>query len=161
MKSALFIVKVGDQKWANDIMVELGGPFAQNTFSAPYYTSGIKDPTHYICSWNMSGSLYNLFKGKIIKDKIEDKITLLNKKEEIEKEIDKKVDEELDKKIISEQAKNPLVDTSKIKVHTKVITKIQNDYRIDSYLKDLGFTDSEVKPKDPKEYPKEEEVKPK
>lgn len=154
MKSALFIIKVADQKWANDIMEELGGPFAKNTFTVPYYTNGIKEPTHYISSWNMSGSLYNLFKNKITKDKIEGKITLLDKKVEIDKKIDIKIDEELDKKIAEEQAKNPLVDTSKIKVDTKTIIQIQNNYRIDSYLKDLGFTDSEVKSKI-------EEIKPK
>lgn len=155
MKSALFIVKVADQKWANDIMEELGGPFAKNTFSVPYYTSGIKDPTHYICSWNMSGSLYNLFKGKITKDKIEDKITLLDKKVEIEKEVDKKIEEELDKKIIAEQVKNPFVNTSKIKVDTKIVEQIQANYRVDTYLKTLGFSDVEIK-KMVEEKPKEE-----
>ena len=51
----LLIVTAAQREAANAVAVEVAGPYAQNTFSVPYYAGQVQSakPTHYVACWDM------------------------------------------------------------------------------------------------------------
>ena len=51
----LLIVTAAQREAANAVAVQVAGPYAQNTFSVPYYAGQVQSakPTHYVACWDM------------------------------------------------------------------------------------------------------------
>ncbi len=51
----LLIVTAAQRDAANAVAVQVAGPYAQNTFSVPYYAGQVQSakPTHYVACWDM------------------------------------------------------------------------------------------------------------
>jgi len=60
----LLIVTAAQREAANAVAVQVAGPYAQNTFSVPYYAGQVQSakPTHYVACWPMTDKQLGAFK---------------------------------------------------------------------------------------------------
>ena len=63
----LLIVTAAQREAANAVAVQVAGPYAQNTFSVPYYAGQVQSakPTHYVACWNMSNVQVSEFRKRM------------------------------------------------------------------------------------------------
>ena len=63
----LLIVTAAQREAANAVAVQVAGPYAQNTFSVPYYAGQVQSakPTHYVACWNMPNVQVSEFRKRM------------------------------------------------------------------------------------------------